>query len=357
MIKMSVKAFLIDRILYIAAYTLNVVFMLLIVQLGLLENGAPLSFENVLYLLLLSAVGLTLLLLIDYGRQRSFYKRMNRFLQNGTDRDGVPLLQGARTREQNAFRDIVERQYRHYTERLMEYRERQKQHVHFIHQWVHQMKTPVSVIDLLVQKIKETEANTGHQSTLDSIGEETDKLVHGLEMMLHTARLDDFALDLKAERADIVHILREIVHEHKRACIRDSVFPKMQTEQEETVVQTDVKWIRFVFNQLITNAIKYSRYQPGSKTLWIYVYEDDTGWHVSIKDEGVGIPQQDLKRIFDPFFTGENGRTFPESTGMGLYLAKQVCDRLDHRLHVQSQEGEGTTVTVTFRKNRHLHEL
>lgn len=357
MIKMDVKSFLIDRILYIAAYALNVVFMLLIVQLGLLENGASLSLENVLYLLLLSAVVLTLLLFIDYGRQRSFYKRMNRFLQNGTDHDNVSLLKGACTREQNAFRDIMERQYRHYTKRLMEYRERRKQHVHFAHQWVHQMKTPVSVINLLLQKLKETEPNTGLQSTLDSIGEETDKLAYGLEMMLYTARLDDFALDLKAERADIVHILREIVHEHKRACIRYSVFPKIQTEQEETVVQTDVKWIRFVFNQLITNAIKYSRYQPGSKTLWIHVYEDESGYHVSIKDEGVGIPQQDLQRVFEPFFTGENGRTFPESTGMGLYLAKQVCDRLDHRLHVQSQEGEGTTATVTFLKNRHLHDL
>lgn len=354
---MNLKSFLLDRVFYIAAYVLNVVFILLVVQLGLLEAGTTLSRENVLYLIVLSVVVLTLLLLIDYGRQRGFYKRMNRLLESDTNAENVSLLQGARTREQNGFREMMEWQYRHYTEQLAQYRERQKQHIHFIHQWVHQMKTPVSVINLLLQKTKGAGSNDGIQPTLDSIGEETEKLAHGLEMMLHTARLDNFALDVKAERVEIIGIIRSVLHEHKKSCIRHSVFPKMQTEQEEIIVQTDAKWIRFVCNQLITNAIKYSRHKPGSKTLWIHVYEDDAGWHVSIKDEGAGIPPQDLPRVFDAFFTGENGRRFSESTGMGLYLAKQVCDRLDHGLSIQSQEGEGTTVTVTFPRNRQLYDL
>jgi signal transduction histidine kinase len=130
----------------------------------------------------------------------------------------------------------------------------------------------------------------------------------------------------------------------------------METEQEEVVVQTDAKWMRFVLNQLMTNGIKYSRNQPGSQTLQIRVFEDEVGWHVSIRDEGIGIPKEDLPRVFDAFFTGANGREFPESTGMGLYLAKQVCDRLGHRLRLQSEVGEGTTATVTFLKNRHVHE-
>ena len=194
-------------------------------------------------------------------------------------------------------------------------------------------------------------------AAMTSIEEETEKLAHGLEMMLHTARLDAFALDVKAERVDLLPVLRETVHAHKKACIRFAVFPKIQATVEKMIVQTDAKWMRFVFNQLIANAIKYSRSKPGNKTLWINVFEDEEGWHVVIKDEGVGIPQHDLPRVFDAFFTGENGRTFSESTGMGLYLAKQVCDRLGHRLNIQSKAGRGTAVRVTFERRRYMHDL
>lgn len=353
---MNVKSFLVDRIVYIAAYAFNVALVLIVVQLGLFENDAPLSWENVLYAVVLSAVVFILFFFLDYVRQRPFYKRLNLLRQRGIDPANAPLLQRPVTREQNVFREVLEQQHRDNASRLAQLRQHRKQHLHFVNQWVHQMKTPVSVIQLLLQKLAETRGYAEQRTIRDSMWEETEKLVHGLETMLYTARLDDFSLDVKGDRVDVVHLLREVVHQHKKACIRYAVFPKMETEQEEVVVQTDAKWMRFVLNQLMTNGIKYSRNQPGSQTLQIRVFEDEVGWHVSIRDEGIGIPKQDLPRVFDAFFTGANGREFPESTGMGLYLAKQVCDRLGHRLRLQSEVGEGTTATVTFLKNRHVHE-
>ena len=146
---MNVKSFLIVRLVYITAYVLNIILVLLVVQLGLFENDASLSMGNVLYLVLLSGTVLILLLLIDYVRQHRFYKSVNRFLHSDSTRDDISLLQGARTQEQRAMQRMIEWQYELYTEELAAFRERHKQHTHFINQWVHQMKTPVSVIDLV----------------------------------------------------------------------------------------------------------------------------------------------------------------------------------------------------------------
>src|SRR5690606_3219603 len=121
-----------------------------------------------------------------------------------------------------------------------------------------------------------------------------------------------------------------------------SIFPRLYGE---ATAITDSKWLSFVMTQLISNAIKYCKDKDGNKSLDIQIYEIDQAVNIVVKDEGIGIPQADIKRVFDPFFTGSNGRLTGESTGMGLYLAKKICLHLGYTLNVQSVEGEGTTFT------------
>jgi signal transduction histidine kinase len=113
------------------------------------------------------------------------------------------------------------------------------------------------------------------------------------------------------------------------------------------MVHSDAKWIRFVLVQLLSNAIKYSSGSHGQKVT-IQAYESARSIILEVKDHGVGIPKSDLNRVFQPFFTGENGRHFKESTGMGLYIVKDVLTRMNHRIDLVSVQGEGTTVTITF---------
>ncbi|PHC35855.1 hypothetical protein COF09_30600 [Bacillus toyonensis] len=115
---------------------------------------------------------------------------------------------------------------------------------------------------------------------------------------------------------------------------------------QEYTVESDRKWLRFIVNQILSNAIKYSAGSRGNIT--IAVFEKDKSVVLEIQDYGVGIPKEDLPRVFRPFYTGENGRKFKESTGMGLYLVKNIIARLSHKIEIESEFEKGTKVRIIF---------
>jgi len=119
---------------------------------------------------------------------------------------------------------------------------------------------------------------------------------------------------------------------------------------ESFIIATDIKWMKIVISQFVTNAVKYT-FESGKK---IHLTAESTrhGVLLTVRDEGVGIPTSDLNRITKAFFTGENGRLTGESTGMGLYIASEVCGKLGHILKVDSELGVGTTVTVLFENGK-----
>ncbi|GAA3410263.1 sensor histidine kinase [Paenibacillus hodogayensis] len=353
---MTFNRFLADRLGYIVIYLFNLLLVVLVIQLELSAQRSALGLDVLLYAGLLSIVGLTVCLLIDYVRCRPFYRQLDRLLQNGMNLDDAVGLQEAATREQQAMQTLLQAQYGKYIERLEQYMQQQEQHQTFVRQWVHQMKTPVSVIGLLTQQADQT-ANGETKRLAASVQEENERLAHGLDMMLHTARLEKFELDLHSKRVELIGEVRSVINEHKKACIRYRLFPKVEAAGERIWAETDEKWLRFVLNQLVTNAIKYSKPKDGAKTLTVKVEESDEFCRIVVKDEGIGIAEHELPRVFHAFFTGENGRKTGESTGMGLYLAKQVCDRLGHRLDIASSLGEGTEVTLSLARHAGLRRL
>jgi signal transduction histidine kinase len=348
------KSFLVDRIGYVAIYLFNLLLVMVVVELDLRGQDAGLGRENMLYIALLSVVGVALYLIVDYVRSRPFHRQLDSLGAPGAELEDALRLHGAVTREQQAMQRLVADSYGKYMERLEQYKQQQEHHQTFVRQWVHQMKTPISVIDLLVQQAD----RGGREETkelLASIQEENERLAHGLDMMLHTARLEKFELDVHVKRVELVRAIRSVINEHKKACIRYRIFPKIEAGAETVWAETDEKWIVFVLGQLVTNAIKYSKPKEGVKALAITIRETDDECRVIVKDEGIGVAEQDMPRLFDAFFTGENGRRVSESTGMGLYLAKQICNRLGHRLEVASVLGEGTSVTLIFPRQTGIH--
>lgn len=137
-----------------------------------------------------------------------------------------------------------------------------------------------------------------------------------------------------------------MINQRKKECIYHSIFPAIEFEENSAYVITDPKWNDILLDQLIANAIKYSSVKKGKKHLIFRLVEDEAGTVLSIKDEGVGIPEHDLERVFEPFFTGENGRKFSNSTGIGLYICKIIAERLGQTITIQSEVSVGTTVTI-----------
>ena len=122
----------------------------------------------------------------------------------------------------------------------------------------------------------------------------------------------------------------------------------------EKLVHSDKKWLGFIIDQLITNSLKYT-YFEGSISIWFE--QDDKEKRLMIQDNGIGINVEDINRVFEKGFTGTTGRNHSKSTGMGLYLAKKLANKLGHDLSIQSVEGEFTKVTIHFPKIRNYYNI
>ncbi|MED3647426.1 HAMP domain-containing histidine kinase [Halalkalibacterium halodurans] len=340
---MSFIQFCRDRRFYSLFYIGNTLLILLVIKLALNEEGLFISNATIGYISLLSVVSLALFLFADYIRQRPFFQELRQAKENVSLESLLKVKEGI-TNEQLAMIQLFGQAFEDYSTRLHTAQEQHSRSYHFANRWTHQMKTPLSVIRLILQEQDEWTKEV----LVDQIEEEVGKLEDGLHMMLSTVRLQKFELDFSIERIALLSVIRSVLHGKRKTFIRYRIYPRLISEAEEVFAATDKKWLIFVLEQLIQNALKYSSTlaREPSKYITVRVEETDNGVTVSIQDEGIGIVAEDLPRVFDPFFTGENGRKLQESTGMGLYLVKQICDQLGHSITIESTVNEGTTVTL-----------
>lgn len=323
------KLFMREQTPLITVYLAQLVMITLVYRLDG-ESGVTVS----LYAVLLSTILLLGYLAYRYLANRTFYERLMTvpasLEESGGPAQNTPLAE--------SLRSLLAQQFRLYQNDLHNYRHKLEEHIHFINQWVHGMKTPLSVIHLIIQD------KDGAPFT--AIGDELDRLKKGLETVLYTARLDTFEHDFYVERLELAAVVRSVTSEQKRLFIRKRVFPNIAVESGIQIT-SDEKWLSFVLTQLITNALRYTVEE--GKFVQFRGYIGEQGRTVlEVRDEGVGIPPGDLPRVFDPYFTGVNGRSFQESTGMGLYLVKQICGKLEHEVEINSEAGKGTCVRIIF---------
>ncbi len=353
---LSLALFLRDRLLFIIVALLIIALSISMLLLERERYSGFIELGTIYYFVVLALFFLGIWLAVDYLRQRTYFKQLLDAIKRSEELQATTIVQATVTMEQKLVAKMLEEQNRAYLNELGKYRRQQELHNHFVLQWVHHMKTPVSVIDLLAQEaLQQSEAlQPEHKQLALSVQEETDRMTRGLEMMLYTARLDKFEIDLHVKQIALQELVRSVINAHKKLCIRHSIFPRIDGE---AFVETDEKWMTFVLNQFVSNAIKYSKGKPGAKKLMFQLESHrNGGGKLTVTDEGIGIAPHDLPRVFEPFFTGENGRATGESTGMGLYLAKQVCNRLGHVMAISSVLGESTTITITF-EPRGIHIL
>ena len=323
------KLFVSEHIPFFLFQIVLVLFILLLYWLDGFRN-----FNTAVYTISMSMLLTAGYLVGKFIMRRSFYAAITR----KPDKMEDALIRHAQAPEQRQTTDFTRDLYKLYQNEVQLLYASQHRQLHFMNQWVHQMKTPISVIGLLLQEQDDLDR--------DSINEEIDKLRRGLDSVLVNARLETFEQDMQIERVVLKTVVQEIVTEHKRLFIANGVFPVISID-EKFIVATDIKWLKIVIGQFITNAVKYT-FEQGKK---VHLTATSTGQGIQllIRDEGIGIPSSDLNRVTKAFFTGENGRLTGESTGMGLYIASEVCNRLGHPLAIDSELGTGTTVTVLFK--------
>ncbi|WP_342438640.1 sensor histidine kinase [Paenibacillus sp. FSL L8-0436] len=296
-------------------------------------TGEYRPFSIILYGMALSFAVLILYLGFRYVQHYKLYTRLSG--PGGAPGEQLIPLDDAPLPE--AVTEMLQHNHRYYLDQLHSHTRRMDQHIDFINRWVHQMKTPLSVIQLTLQNLEEDAAS--------SIQEEVERLRKGLEMVIYTSRLERFEDDFHVQPLLLRKAVSETVADNRRLFIRRGVRVDI-TVDDGLSVYSDAKWLRFMLAQILVNAVNYTA--GTGKTVTISVEQTGTGSVLKIKDQGIGISPEDLKRVFNPYFTGERGRQYHESTGMGLYLVREICARLGHTVELQSQPGEGTTVCITF---------
>lgn len=219
----------------------------------------------------------------------------------------------------------------------------QKESVEYYTTWVHQIKTPISVMQMILQG----EDTAEHLELSNQLF----RIEQYVEMVLNYIRLGGGSSDFVFKEYDIDGIIKQAVHKYAPQIIRKRIRLNYQSlsETDKITVITDEKWLLFILEQLLSNAVKYT--EKGG--IAISVTSDKK---LIVADTGIGIAEEDLPRIFEKGFTGYNGRSDKKSTGLGLYLCKLTADKLSHKIEVSSEIGKGTVFSIDLNRYRLKNE-
>lgn len=310
---------------------IQVIQALIIGSILYLDPGAQGS--SLLYAMFLSLLLMAVYLAYRYIVLAPYYKKLTNETAGHHDfkiEGNHPLIR--------AHNQLLARYYNQHQAEQHQLEIRKNQQVQFMTQWVHQMKTPVSVMNLITQ-------NEGDYHEYPALRTELKRLEKGLDLALHTARFEQFEQDFRVKSVHLKTLVQQVVQENKRLFILKEMYPKIDVDEDITV-SSDPKWLVFMLDQLVVNAIKYTK--DSGKQLLITSQLDQQVPTLLIQDQGVGIQASDLPMISRPFYTGENGRKYGESTGMGLHLVYELCEKLNIQIKVESKVGVGTNVYLTF---------
>lgn len=221
-------------------------------------------------------------------------------------------------------------------EHVNEYKTEQKEYKEYVETWVHEIKTPIASARLIIDN---------HKNPITrSINTELTRIDDYVEQALYYAKSNTANEDYKIKKCSLELLAKKVITRNSSDLIRKNF--SVDVSKIEGFIYSDPKWVEFILNQIIVNAIKYCN--EDERKLKIFTASEKNCTSIFIQDNGIGIPIQDQGKVFDKGFTGENGRLFGKSTGIGLYLCKKLCTRLGIGITLQSEPGKGTTVKLAF---------
>lgn len=228
-------------------------------------------------------------------------------------------------------------------EQIGEVRRERLEYKEYIEQWIHEIKTPITAMKLLCENHR-----TDWTKELLLELEKTNRFT---EQALYYARSEHTEKDYSVREMSLSQVVHQAIADNKYLLLQSGV--RLEVEEMEDTVYSDEKWVRFILNQLIANAVKYRSGQP---VLRISARRQQDQVVLVVEDNGIGISPADLPRVFEKGFTGQNGRMVQQSTGIGLYLCKRLCNKLDIGITAESS-GQGIAIFLAFHINCLIHEV
>lgn len=272
----------------------------------------------------------------DFVNYRESYKKL-KFLEKNilNDLEDLPKSLDIRI---DYYHKIIEKLYEELEKLTQENRQKNTDMVDYYSMWVHQIKTPIAAMNFLLDN---------EEVDQKILQQELFKIERYVEMVLTYIRLDSISSDYVITKINLDEVVKDSVKKYATIFINKKI--KLNYVSHETMVISDKKWLSFAFEQILGNSVKYS--STGGE-ITIETYENK----LVIEDNGMGIKEEDLPRIFEKGFTGFNGRYEKKSSGLGLYLCKKTLDKLGHHIEISSKVGEGTRIEITFPKEDTLRD-
>ena len=287
--------------------------------------------DAVVYGALITAVIGLAAAVVDYMGYRRRHKRMRELADEITiTLENLPI---ARDRTERDYEQLIVKLFEDRRELENSIIQKETDMIEYYTMWVHQRKTPIAAMRLTLQGMDTAEAR--------ELSEELQRIEQYVEMVLCYLRLDSDSTDYLIRRCDLDEIARQAVRKYSPQFIRRKL--RLDYEPLNYSVLTDDKWLLFVIEQVISNALKYTR----SGTVRIYLDGED----LCVRDTGIGIAQEDLPRIFEKGYTGCNGRTDKKASGIGLYLCRRICTALGHDIIARSDES-GTEIRIGLQREK-----
>lgn len=288
-------------------------------------------FEKTRYIAEFSGAGVFLCLLVDILKYAERWKELKRCIATSDTYPGMFYTVPGDL--EALYRSMIAKMRQEKEELIFEDQKRYTEMMDYYGMWAHQIKTPIAAMRILVQSGMDREENEENQKLFRQLQMELFKTEQYVEMVLSYLKIGDIAKDMVLERCDLGKVVRQAVKKYSRLFILQKLSLEMGEIAE--IVLTDEKWLSFVVEQILSNALKYTK----SGSVSIYLEQEGV---LVIKDTGIGISAEDLPRIMEKGYTGYNGRIDKRSTGIGLYLCKKVMDKLHHQLRIDSEDGKGT---------------
>lgn len=310
---------------------------MLALALFLIASGNTL--QTILFILVVWLIVLASCLLLFYLSRKKYLDKLLDMTEQLEERYLLPeIMQKPEKAEEQVFYQIMKMAEKSMLERIGQVQRERKEYKEYIEQWIHEVKTPITAMKLICE-------NNRCSFTRDLMAE-LENINRFTEQALYYARSEHTEKDYSIREIALNNVIHGAIADNKYLLRQNNV--AVAVEDAEYSIYSDDKWLRFILDQLISNAVKYRACQQPA--LHFFAVKEKDRIILSVEDNGIGIPASDLSRIFEKGFTGQNGRTIHSSTGIGLYLCKRLCDKLGIGIFASS-EGKGTTISLSFRIN------
>lgn len=336
---MSVKEFLDDRFWSLIFHIISMISLAAFLYLTGTTKGI------IFIILIVWIISISIWLFIDFVKLNAHFKELQDIF-NGLDQKYLfaECIEKPKSLYERHIFSLIKRSGKSMLEEVSNAQYKQKEYQEYIENWVHEIKVPITSSQLICQ-------NNKSELTRKIIPNLTQIEEH-VERVLYYGRAGSVEKDFIIKKELISHIVTETISKYKPLLIQNNI--QINTSNLDTLIYTDGKWVSFMIGQLLSNAVRYRKEKP---VISIEVINFEDKAKLNIIDNGIGIPSHELSRIFERGFTGTSGRKRGGSTGMGLYICKQLAEFLHIELKAESVENEFTKISMIFPSKENLTNM